>query len=221
MKTILIIEDDNDINNMLKEFLELNDFNCDQAFSGTEGLLLFKQNDYDLVLLDLMLPGKTGEEVIKEINDVPVLVLSAMDSIESKVTLLEMGASDYLAKPFDLQELLARIHVLLRGRSKISAPHILKFKDWELDQESHTFKINDVDIDLTNYEFQIIALMMSSPNRVFSKQQIYEHVWNEPYYADDKSINVHISNIRMKLKPTNTDHYLETVWGLGFRLIKL
>jgi DNA-binding response OmpR family regulator len=219
MQKILIIEDDNDINNMIKEFLQENGYLCFQAFSGSEGKLLISMNHYDLVLLDLMLPGLSGEELISElVKQTKVIVLSAKSEIETKVNLLELGANDYICKPFDIDELLARVKVQLR--QDVNKQRQLIYKDWHIDLDLMTLEVNGKIIELTAREFKIIELLMHYPQKVFTKENIYEYVWEDDYIVGDKTINVHISNIRTKLKTTGTDHYIQTVWGMGFKLIE-
>lgn len=217
---ILIVEDNNDINNMIKNYLTKAGYNCEQAFSGTEALMYFKMNTYDLIILDLMLPGMNGESLLKnirQISDLPVIVLTAKDTLDSKVEVLGAGADDYLCKPFELEELLARIQVQLRKRNKNSYENIV-FKDLSLNQSLYDGVIDNEPLHLTKHEYLILELLMKNIKRVFTKQEIYEYVWNDDYYGDDKTINVHISNIRKKIKQYTDDEYIKTVWGIGFKM---
>lgn len=223
MTRVLIVEDDATINSLIYEYLTEKDFDCRQAFSGTEGRLLFDMEKFDLILLDLMIPGLSGEELIAYIrssSQVPVIVLSAKTALEDKVNLLSTGADDYLTKPFELEELLARIQVQLRHKAAAPSPasSSLRYKDWELDEQARSFLVKGERIDLTSHELGIITLLMKYPKKVFTKQEIFESVWNQDYFVEDKTINVHISNIRSKLKDTTTDAYIQTVWGIGFKL---
>ena len=222
MTRVLIVEDDATINSLIYEYLTEKDFDCRQAFSGTEGRLLFDMEKFDLILLDLMIPGLSGEELIAYIrssSQVPVIVLSAKTALEDKVNLLSTGADDYLTKPFELEELLARIQVQLRHKAASPSPaSSLRYKDWELDEQARSFLVKGERIDLTSHELGIITLLMKYPKKVFTKQEIFESVWNQEYFVEDKTINVHISNIRSKLKDTDTDTYIQTVWGIGFKL---
>lgn len=225
MEKILIIEDDTDINNMIAEALHKAGYDYTQAFSGTEGLLYIEKEHYSLVILDLMLPGMNGETVlpkIKEKQSVPVIVISAKDGLDSKVELLTSGAEDYMTKPFEIQELLARIGVQIRRFSNIpkSESEILSYKDLCLNLKSFTASLAGHNIDLTKQEFRILELLISHPDRVYSKQDIYDYAWDDIYIGEDKTINVHISNIRKKLKAVSDQEYIETVWGIGFRLSK-
>lgn len=219
MQSILIIEDDPNINNMICEYLQENGYTCTQAFSGSEGALRFTMEHYDLILLDLMLPGQSGEELIHIFaGKIPVIVLSAKNELESKVELLSAGANDYICKPFDLRELLVRIQVQLRSTHMASEQSILHYKDWTLNPETQEMSVRDTPIEFTRHEFKILELLCKHPKKVFTKQLIYEYAWGEDFFIEDKTINVHISNIRSKLKPTGTDNYIQTVWGMGFKL---
>lgn len=222
MAKILIIEDDTNINNMVSEYLTGSGYLCTQAFSGSEGALRFSMEEFDLILLDLMLPGMTGEELIRTFaGKVPVIVLSAKNELDSKVELLTAGANDYICKPFDLKELLVRIQVQLRSLPASNLPDAqteLHYKEWILDPETQEMTAAGLPVELTLHEFRILELLMKHPKKVFTKQLIYEYAWEEDYFAEDKTINVHISNIRSKLKPSQTDSYIQTVWGMGFKL---
>lgn len=222
MANILIIEDDTNINNMVAEYLGQNGYLCTQAFSGSEGSLRFSVEKFDLILLDLMLPGMTGEELIQRFaGKVPVIVLSAKNELDSKVELLQAGANDYICKPFDLKELLVRIQVQLRSLPDSKLPDAqaeLRYKDWILNPETQEMTAAGLPVELTMHEFRILELLMKHPKKVFTKQLIYEYAWEEEYFVEDKTINVHISNIRSKLKPSQTDSYIQTVWGMGFKL---
>ena len=220
MKHILVIEDDNDINNLICETLHRENMNCTAAYSGTEGLLYIKQNQYDLVLLDLMLPGKTGEEVLKEIrkiSDTAVIVVSAKDELDNKVDLLVNGADDYMTKPFQIKELAARVQVQLRRKDKSGSSSLIIYKDMKLDKNNHNVMVNEQEIRLTRQEFSILELLISNPKKVYSKQEIYEYAWDDYYIGEDKTLNVHISNIRNKVKQVTNEDYIETVWGIGFK----
>ena len=221
MPHILIIEDDTDINNSTAGYLRRQGCLCTQAFSGTEGRLLWKEGAFDLILMDLMLPGLPGGELIGEIrraSRVPVIVLSARAELSDKVELLGSGADDYLTKPYQLEELWARIQVQLRHASAAPAGEILRFRHWVLNLDEITLTAAGQPVSLTAHEFKIVELLTGRPKRVFTKQQIYEAVWGEKYAVEDKTITVHISNIRAKLRPSGTDGYIQTVWGIGFKL---
>ena len=221
MSHILIVEDDTDINNAAAEYLRRKGCRCSQAFSGTEGRLLWQAGGIDLLLVDLMLPGLSGSELIAEIRQssrTPVIVLSAKTELSDKVELLGLGADDYLTKPYQLEELWARILVQLRHASAAPAGTLLRYRDWVLNPDEMTLIAAGQPVSLTAHEFRIVELLAGRPKRVFTKQQIYEAVWEQEYAVEDKTITVHISNIRAKLRPSGTDGYIQTVWGIGFRL---
>lgn len=222
MEKILIIEDDNDINNLIAEALGKAGYECVQAFSGTEGLLYAKTDNFSLAVMDLMLPGMTGEELLpklKQEHNIPVIVLSAKDSLDSKVSLLNMGAEDYMTKPFAVDELIARAGVQIRRFSsteEVSLAAITR-KGLTLCKDTFSAEINGNKISLTKQEFKIMELLISHPNKVFSKQDIYDYAWEDYYIGEDKTINMHISNIRKKLKAFSNEEFIETVWGIGFK----
>jgi len=217
---ILIVEDDNHINQMLCELLWQNNYSPIAAFSGTEALLLLQQNDFALILLDLMLPGKTGEAVLEEIrthSSTPVIVLTARADKETTTELLRTGADDYITKPFDNNELLARIDVQLRRAAPAKTQ--LNYKDIALDTDVYDAYVNGTKANLSKREFEILRLMMSHPHKVFTKNNLYESVWGGEFLGDDNTINVHISKLRSKLHTANPDtEYIQTVWGIGFKM---
>lgn len=224
MKKILIIEDDTDINNLMAECLRKAGYACTQAFSGTEGLLHAQHGAFDLIILDLMLPGLNGEAVLPQIREeqtAPVIVVSAKDSLDSKVELLTAGADDYITKPFEVQEFLARVGVQLRRTGGAeSHQKMLRHHDLVLNESTYTSAVSGTELPLTRQEFKILELLLSHPDQVFSKQDIYDYAWDDLYIGEDKTINVHISNIRKKLKALTDREYIETVWGIGFKLAK-
>lgn len=238
MTKILIVEDDNDINSMIKTALSKEGYECVSAFSGTEALLRLEVDKFDLVILDLMLPGVEGQEVLKQAREkmnIPFIVLSAKDELDTKVDLLTLGANDYMTKPFELKELLARIQVQLR-MSSVNASNLatsnqdssdisgakprntLDYKELSLDLNSKALIVNGNSITLTAQEYKIMELFLKNPGKVFSKNEIYEYAWDDYYMGEDKTIYVHISNIRQKIKKFTQQEYIETVWGLGFKL---
>ncbi|MCL2249425.1 MAG: response regulator transcription factor [Oscillospiraceae bacterium] len=223
MDKILVIEDDIHISGMLCELLGQNGYAPVAAYSGTEALLCLPQGGFCLVLLDLMLPGKSGEEVLAEIrseSSVPVIVLTAKTDKETVAHLLRSGADDYVAKPFDNNELLARIDVQLRRVVHGVSPKTeLRHKDMTLDLDSFDAFINGNRAGLSKREFEILELMMSHPNKVFTKNNLYESVWGGEFLGDDNTINVHISKLRGKLHEISPDaEYIKTVWGIGFKM---
>lgn len=223
--TILIIEDDPNINNMLAEALKKAGYDTVQAFSGTEGRLLLERDTFPLLLLDLMLPGMSGETLLEDIrtkSDMPVIVLTAKDAVEQKVDVLRSGADDYITKPFELQEVLARIEVQLRRRGAAGdecGMHKLVFGGMELDKSLHRIMVNGQELQkLTRQEFAILELLLTSPKKVFSKEDIFEYAWEDYYMGETKTLDVHISNIRKKIRQITEDEYIETVWGIGYRM---
>lgn len=219
--TILIVEDDNDINNLLAEILTRAGYSVLQAFSGTEGRLLFEQRQPSLMLLDLMLPGITGEELIEHLrrdSAVPVIVLSAKETGQDKVNALRMGADDYVTKPFDEEELLARIEANLRragATQQMAGESRLSQGDIVLDRDTRKVTAAGRELSLTAREFAILELMLANPKKVFTKANIYRSVWQDEFYGDDNTVNVHISNLRSKLQ----GDYIQTVWGIGYKLM--
>lgn len=221
MIRILIVEDDTDINNMTAEFLRGKGCDVEQAFSGTEGRLLWRMNKAQLVLLDLMLPGMPGEELLGQIRadgGTPVIVLTARSGLEDKVELLGGGADDYLTKPFELEELWVRIQVQLRHRGTAGGTARLSYRDWSIDPEEMILRAGGRTVELTRHELGIVALLMRHPKKVFTRQEIYEAVWEQDAYIEDKTINVHVSNIRAKLRAAEANDYIQTIWGIGFKL---
>ncbi|WP_033445609.1 response regulator transcription factor [Ornithinibacillus scapharcae] len=221
MKKILIMEDDVTIHSLMKETLEMHGYTTFSAYSGTEGKLLMDQHTIDLVLLDLMLPGMHGEEFLQEqrqYSSIPVMVISAKTDQHSKLELLTSGADDYMTKPFDLKELLARIDIQLRHATKVpvEAKKDIQYKNIYVDLDTREVKINGLSIHLTGREYEILLLLLGNPQKVYSRANIYESVWKEPYFNSDKTVNMHISNLRSKLHEVDSN-YIKTVWGIGFK----
>ena len=222
MYSILLVEDEFHINELLKETLEKEGYGCVQAFSGTEARMLLEKYQYDVVLLDLMLPGIPGEEVLKEVRrhgKTPTIVLTAKDTIDSKVEFLRNGADDYITKPFDIQEALARVEVQLRRNNEKYEVQKLSGNGMMLDKDSYRITIDDRELEtITKQEFAILELLLRYPKKVFSKEEILEYAWEEPYMGETKTLDVHVSNIRKKIKKVSEREYIETVWGIGYRL---
>lgn len=215
---VLVIEDDNEINKMICDLLSLNHMETRSAYSGTEGILLL-DSSYDIVLLDLMLPGKSGEVVLKEIkakHQIPVIVLTAISEMNTKLNVFDLGADDYVVKPFNGNELLARIKVHTRG-DKPSKIDKIKYKDIEIDMISYEVTCHLKKIVLSKTEYTLLKILIENPTRVFTKDMLFEMVWK---YDDsgENTLNVHISKIRSKLKQANPkEEYIETVWGIGYK----
>ncbi|OAA86875.1 response regulator transcription factor [Clostridium ljungdahlii] len=223
---ILVVEDDTDINKLLCRILEKNNYNVRGAFSGTEAEMCIEKYDFQLVLLDLMLPGITGEKLIEKIRKVktmPVIVISAKTAQETKIEVLKLGADDFISKPFDVEEVLARVCSQLRRYMIFSnsneKQNILTYKNMTLDRENHKVFINSQEVILTIREFCILELLMSYPKKVFTKTNLFEHVWKDKFISDDNTINVHMSNLRSKMANIDPDtEYIHTVWGIGFKM---
>ncbi|SHK08674.1 DNA-binding response regulator, OmpR family, contains REC and winged-helix (wHTH) domain [Clostridium amylolyticum] len=222
MNKILIVEDNPEINKMVQTLLRKNQYKVAYAFSGTEALLLLEKESFDLILLDLMLPGLSGEEILVKINEqlqIPIICVSAKDDLNTKLRLIRDGADDYITKPFNNEELIVRIGAVLRRANKsptIEKNNIFQFKDLVLDSENHIVTINDEPIELTVKEYCILELLISNPKKVFTKQNIFESVWSEEYIIDERAVTVHVSNLRSKLKHGET--YIKTVWGIGYKM---
>lgn len=221
---ILVVEDDQDINRLLCRILTDGGYDVRPAFSGSEAVLWAEQYDYDLVLLDLMLPGITGEEFIARMRKkktMPIIVLSAKAGLEDRVNVLRLGADDFIPKPFDNDEVLARVEAQLRRYKQFSAPgggQVLRCGDLELDREGIRVTAGGKEIPLTAREFEILSLLMSHPRKVFTREQLYESAWGGEYMGDDNTVNVHISNLRSKLSKVSDQEYIKTVWGIGFKM---
>jgi len=222
---ILVVEDDNDINKMICELLDQNGYSPVSAFSGTEALMHLDNGGFHLVLLDLMLPGKSGDLVLSEIrggSQIPVVVITAIGAKASVVSLLKLGANDYIVKPFDNEELLARIAVQLRQSAydpEQRIQKILTYKDLVLDLERYDAMIHNQSLELSKREYEILKLLMENPRKVFTKNNLYESIWNSEFLGDDNTINVHISNIRSKIgKIQPSIQYIKTVWGIGYKM---
>ena len=226
MENILIIEDNQDVNLMLSQAIKEAGYNVKSSFTGTDGLNEIKTNSYNLILLDIMLPYKSGDQILKEVREfssVPIIIISAKDMISTKIDLLKLGADDYITKPFDLGEVVARVESNLRRYSiSVAEPNtVFTYKNITLNANTKEVKINGNKLDLTAKEYMILELLIKNQNKVFSKANIYESIWNEEYIGDDNAIKTHLSNLRSKLKKSNPDeNYIETVWGLGYRLFK-
>lgn len=220
---ILIVEDHEDVNAMLTELFEQAGYQVTTAMDGLEGTQAFMRNAFDIVLLDIMLPYKSGDELLKEIrniSDVPVVMISAKDLVSTKIDLLRLGADDYITKPFDLGEVLARVESILRRIHKLVPPiKQLHYKDLLLDDVAKRVTISGEEVMLTAKEYLLLELFMSNQDKVFTKANLYETIWQEDYLGDEHIIKTHISNLRNKLKDKHPPaDYIETLRGLGYRL---
>ena len=217
MSHILIIDDDVHIGDMLEEVLRLEGHQTSRAYSGTEALLALSAARPDLALLDLMLPGLSGEEVLPRLEGIPVIVLSARADIDSKVSLLLGGAADYLTKPFDVKELLARITVALRKGARPAHP-VLTCGSLRLDTQTRQAKAGETDIHLTRTEFAILRLLMDNPDRVITKSSLLDRMSEDTPDCTENSLKMHVSNLRKKLRDAGAGDPIEAVWGIGFKL---
>lgn len=226
---ILIVEDDADISGLLVKIMEGAGYQVRQAFSGTEALFCMERELPDCVLLDLMLPGITGEAVLDQIRqkqkkEMPVLILSAKVSVQDKVKLLRLGADDYITKPFDPEEVIARVEAAMRRYTKEAQnmeaeQEVFRYKNLSLYPQSRKVEVSGIELPLTMHEYDILYLLIQNPQKVYSREHLYEQVWNGGYYGEDNTVNVHVSNLRKKIqKADKEESYIKTVWGIGFKL---
>lgn len=225
MTTIAVIDDDVYIGDLIERLLRGNNYEVLRAYSGTEAQLLLTAKKPDLILLDLMLPGLSGEEVLPDIQDIPVIVISAKTDISDKVSLLRSGAADYLTKPFDTEELLARVDVQLRMRhpaaadTRIPQQHsLLHFEDLTLDCDTHEVFAEAASAHLTKTEYAILKLLFANPRQVITRSLLLERISEDTPDCTESSLKVHVSNLRTKLRQLNERDYIEAVWGIGFKL---
>ncbi|HEX3075957.1 MAG TPA: response regulator transcription factor [Lachnospiraceae bacterium] len=231
---ILVVEDDVDINNLITTILRKNGYQVTSAYSGSEAELRIRMEEFDLLILDLMLPGMTGEEIIaktRESKEMPIIVISAKITLEDRVQALNIGADDYITKPFEIEEILARVNSQLRRYHKFSnvdrrdeesiEEDCFQFKNLTMNVTAREALVNGNPISLTVHEYEILLLLIKNPNKVYSRESLYESIWDNGYYGEDNTVNVHISNIRKKLDAVDKDtEYIKTVWGIGFKLAK-
>lgn len=220
MKNILIVDDDLHIGNVLEETLVAEGYKVYRAYSGTEAVLLLTQFKPDLVLLDLMLPGLSGEEVLPHIKNIPVIVISAKVDLDNKVDLLLGGAVDYVTKPFHTKELLARIAAHLRTFETCGKANILTFDDIELYIDTHKVQVRNKEVKLTRTEYAILKLLIQNQTQVLSKSILLDRISQDTPDCTESSLKMHISNLRRKLRAMGKKEYIEAVWGIGFKLKK-
>lgn len=223
--TILVVEDDADINNLLAKMLRQADYQVTQVYSGSEAALRLEHESPDLILLDLMLPGMSGEALLEKLRgelgcDAPVIILSAKTAVGDKVGLLKLGADDYITKPFEPEEVLARIEAALRRVGKeATRDKPLTHRALTLSPSLRKATLAGQELALTAHEFDILELLMRQPEKVYTRESLYEQVWHGGYYGENNTVNVHVSNIRKKLKAIDPDaDYIQTVYGIGFKL---
>ena len=219
---ILIVDDDENIAELISLYLTKECFDTKIVHNGEDALSAFETYNPNLILLDLMLPGISGEELLSFIrsdSDIPVIVLTAKDELDDKISVLIGGADDYITKPFEIPEVLARIQVQLRHAVKEQESDRLTYRDMVLDKTTRQVMIGGSPLPkITKQEFAILELLIRHPKQVYSKEDIFEYAWEEPYIGETKTLDVHISNIRKKIKAVSSDEYIETVWGIGYRL---
>ena len=240
MKRVLVVEDDGEIRTLLKNYLQENGFEVVEAKDGRVASQLIEEEHYDIILMDMMLPYKSGDILIQELRDcknkeksrTPVIVLSAKTMKDTRLEVLRMGADDYIIKPFDLDEVLVRIEVVLRrseteknlsdlGNSSHNSENtglILEYNGLTLDKNLNSVTFEGNTLKLTSKEMQLLELFLKNPQKTFTKANLYETVWGDTYYYEDNTINVHMSNLRSKLKKATGQDYIETVWGIGYKL---
>lgn len=218
MKSILVVEDNVDIHNLICEILEKENYTILNAYSGTETLMLLEKKKVDLILLDLMLPGVNGEEIIKQVKNIPIIVISAKVTQADKISVLLNGANDYITKPFDAKELIARVKVQLRINEGKEQNVQLKYKEIVLNEQAHTVYIKDKEVYLTKTEYAILKQLLLNPKQVVTKTKLLELISNDTLDCDENSLKVHISNIRKKIRSVTSREYIESVWGIGFKM---
>lgn len=218
MQKILIVEDDESIHNIIEELLKREHYITYNAYSGSEALLLLEKEKFDLILLDLMLPAIKGEGIIEKVANTPIIVLSAKTSSDDKVNCLLAGANDYITKPFDSKELLARIEVQLRLKNNFNNKETLKYKDLELLNDNHTLLVSNKKVSLTKTEYAILKQLLLNPNQVIPKNKMLDLISTDTEDCDENSLRVHISNLRKKIRNYTEDEYIESIWGIGFKI---
>ena len=220
---ILVIEDDAMINGLICKVLKDHGYETESALEGISGERMALEKDYELILLDLMLPGKTGEEILSDLRKVkstPAIVLSAKNEVYNRIELLRLCADDYVCKPFDVDEVILRIEAVLRRSGAAGQPSVLEYKDLRLEKDSRRVFLGDYELSCTAMEYGILELMLENQNKVFSKRNLFESLTGEEYLSEDNTMNVHVSNLRKKIAKYTEEPYLDTVYGMGYRLSK-
>lgn len=216
---ILIIEDDSTINSLLCGILEKSGYETASCTDGLTGLNMALDKDYQLILMDLMLPMKSGEEILRSLREVkktPVIVLSAKNDVHNRIELLRLGADDFICKPFDIDEVILRIEAVLRRVEDVK--EVLSYKQMRIDKESRRIYIGDDELVCTATEYAILELMLGNPGKVFSKRNLFESVTGENYLSEENTMNVHMSNLRKKIAKLTDEAYIDTVYGMGYRM---
>lgn len=222
---ILMVDDDWKLRNLLRIYLSKGGFDPVEAVDGREALLKMKNQTFDLIILDVMMPNMDGWEVcrlIRKIQSVPILMLTALDETKDKVQGLELGADDYLTKPFDPEELMARVHALIR-RASLGLPeqtknHMLRFPEITIDKDGRQVFVYDVAIDLTHKEFELFLALAENRGRVLSREQLIEKIWGYDFEGDVRVVDIHVKNIREKLNRSGLAYNpIQTSWGVGYK----
>lgn len=221
MTGILVIEDDENINELLCSILKQNGYEVESTLNGWEGCKLAMQKDYGLILMDLMLPMKSGEEILRELRtkrNTPVIVLSAKNAVYNRIELLRLGADDFICKPFDIDEVILRVEAVLRRTEGTTS--VFSFKDMKIEKDAKRVFLGGEEIVCTAMEYAILETLLSNPNKIFSKRNLFESITGEEYINNDENaMNVHISNLRKKIAKITKEPYIETVYGMGYRLV--
>ena len=240
MRKVLIVEDDREIRKLLKDYLTDYEYEVTEAKEGNEASRLIASECYDVILMDMMLPYRSGDILIRELRSraddlkaarTPVIVISAKSGSETRIETIRIGADDYIIKPFDLGEVLVRIEAVLRrsadgeytgtsGSADSDSGRVIRYGEIEYSEVDNTVTYKETPIKLTAKEMQLLAIMLKNPKKTFTKANLYESVWNDTYIYEDNTINVHMSNLRSKLKKATGLEYIETVWGIGYKLKK-
>lgn len=219
-KTILIVEDDANIRELLHLYLEQEGYRIESAQDGAEGLRVFRRVHPDLVLLDLMMPVMDGTQMIRELrtfSKTPVIVLTAKGEVLDKVTLLELGADDYITKPFEMREVIARVRAVLRRMDKSGGAHKLVFDNLIVDKQSYNIIVKGQKLEIPPKEIELLYFLASSPNRVFTRAQLLDDVWGFDYFGDTRTVDVHVKRLREKLQGVSDQWEISTVWGVGYK----
>ncbi|MDR1668444.1 MAG: response regulator transcription factor [Oscillospiraceae bacterium] len=219
-KTALIIEDDQNIAELLRLYMEKDGFSVRMAGDGQTGLKLYRSEAPGIVLLDLMLPGMDGWEVCREIRaegKTPIIMITAKTEMIDKVQGLEMGADDYIGKPFDMKEVMARVHAVMRRSGSGGKPRRLSFDKLVIDMDSFTLTVGGQTVDTPPKELELLFHLASSPNRVYTRNQLLDEVWGFDYFGDSRTVDVHVKRLREKLEGVSEEWLLKTVWGVGYK----
>ncbi len=219
-KTILIVEDDANIRELLHLYLEQEGYHIESAQDGAEGLRVFRRVHPDLVLLDLMMPVMDGTQMIRELrtfSKTPVIVLTAKGEVLDKVTLLELRADDYITKPFEMREVIARVRAVLRRMDKSGGAHKLVFDNLIVDKQSYNIIVKGQKLEIPPKEIELLYFLASSPNRVFTRAQLLDDVWGFDYFGDTRTVDVHVKRLREKLQGVSDQWEISTVWGVGYK----